>query len=179
LQNNADEGPAWVPRNITTQAALINWLHTQFPSLTDSDINQLLAAYPSPNVPDDPNSVKFDTNGLGPATVVNVSQVATGHQQRAYVSVATQVHAELNCFKFQGEPRFANSRAEGKNMYAESTFVCPSYWLATAFARTGCASYRYQYSISFAIHAYDWNAQFVSPPFPNQSPEFVAAFRRE
>ncbi|KAI0155385.1 alpha/beta-hydrolase [Hypoxylon sp. FL1284] len=42
------------------------------------------------------------------------------------------------------------------NMKAETTFVCPSYWLADAFARKGAAgSWRFQLSVPPAHHGLD------------------------
>jgi hypothetical protein len=42
-----------------------------------------------------------------------------------------------------------------QNIYAELTFVCPSYWMAEAFSSEGRASYRYQYSVTPGTHGID------------------------
>lgn len=85
LQNNANEGALFVPQNITTLSDLKLWLQLEFPTFSDAQVQQVLDAYPSTDAPVDANSLKFATDGYGPATAVNVSQVATGPQQRAFV----------------------------------------------------------------------------------------------
>ena len=84
--NNANEGALFVPANITTLANLKSWLATTFPTLGPADIEKVLAAYPSVDEAVNANDARFATNGVGQPTAVNVSQLATGHQQRAYVS---------------------------------------------------------------------------------------------
>ncbi|KFX87272.1 hypothetical protein V490_08392 [Pseudogymnoascus sp. VKM F-3557] len=144
--SNANEGALFVPPTISTEADLVAWLHLEFPNLSDGDITQILAAYPSSSGPVNPNDPKFATTGLGPATALNVSQVATGQQQR------------------------------GNNIYAEATFVCPAYWLASAYTGNGRTAYKYQYSIPFGGHTDDLPAIF-GPAQPNHSDSFVAAIR--
>ncbi|KAK8060815.1 carboxylesterase [Apiospora saccharicola] len=53
------------------------------------------------------------------------------------------------------------------NLYAEATFVCPSYWLAEAYTKSNekKKAWRYQYSVSPASHGND-----VQPVFNIQSP---------
>jgi hypothetical protein len=75
----------------------VNWLADTFPMFTNNDIAKILLYYPSSNSTDNPNAPKFATLGNQGATAVNESQVGTGQQQRA------------------------------DNIYAETTFVCPSY----------------------------------------------------
>ena len=58
---------------------------------------------------------EYATNGLSGLTAVNQSDVGTGQQQRA------------------------------DNIYAETTFVCPAYWMAQAFSDPPRVSYKYQY----------------------------------
>ncbi|KFY36023.1 hypothetical protein V494_05383 [Pseudogymnoascus sp. VKM F-4513 (FW-928)] len=144
--SNANEGALFVPPTISTEADLIAWLHLEFPNVSDDDVTQILAAYPSSPDPVNPDDPMFATTGLGPATAVNVSQVATGQQQR------------------------------GNNIYAEATFVCPSYWLASAYTGNGRKAYKYQYSVPFGSHTDDLPAAF-GPAQPNHSDSFVAAFR--
>lgn len=59
-------------------------------------------------------------------------------------------------------------------IYSETTFVCPSYWLAEAYSDYGRTSFRHQYSVPVALHGTD-NTAFFGPPAPNQSPDFVNA----
>jgi hypothetical protein len=54
-------------------------------NLSDKDIRNLLDAYPSSSEPVNISDARFETDGYGPATAINVSQVGTGQQQRAYV----------------------------------------------------------------------------------------------
>lgn len=77
-----------------------------------------------------------------------MSQIASGHQQRANA------------------------------ILGETTFMCPSYWLATAFSspQTGHHSYKYQYSIPTALHGYDLEAYF-GPARRNQGPKLTRALQ--
>ncbi|KLU81987.1 inactive carboxylesterase 4 [Magnaporthiopsis poae ATCC 64411] len=146
--NNANEGTFFVPTTVSTEEVLRAWIKSNYVNLSEQNVTAILDAYPSVPGPDDPTSPRFETSGLGPATAVNVSQVATGHQQRAF------------------------------NIYAESTFVCPAYWLADAFSGArGRESFLYQYSIPFARHGVDLTAAFL-PPEPSHGPDFIQAFRR-
>ncbi|KAF2729424.1 carboxylesterase type B [Polyplosphaeria fusca] len=152
--NNADEGGPFVPPTISNISDLISWLHTLLPMLRTEDIAKVLYYYPTPNTTlSNANDTlpEFDTPGdEGPYTALNVSSVASGQQQRA------------------------------NNLYAETTFVCPSYWLAEAYngaAASGSAGYKYQYSVPFAVHGIDTYAAF-GPVMPNVGPDFALAFRR-
>ncbi|KAG9717295.1 carboxylesterase type B, partial [Aureobasidium melanogenum] len=98
--NNANEGPLFVPQNITTEADLVAWLELTFPLFSNDDIARVLRYYPSSNASDSSSAVEFATLGNSGATAINESSLATGQQQRA------------------------------DNIYAETTFVCPSYWMA-------------------------------------------------
>lgn len=82
---NANEGALFVPQNIRTLDDLKTWIRMMYPTLKDADIEQIMNAYPSTDAPVNPDDPKFATDGLGGASAVNVSQVATGHQQRANV----------------------------------------------------------------------------------------------
>jgi hypothetical protein len=62
---------------------LKTWLAHEFPSFTDADVQKVLNTYPSSDNPVDPTAPKFATNGLTGPTVLDVSHVATGQQQRA------------------------------------------------------------------------------------------------
>ncbi|KAF2786168.1 inactive carboxylesterase 4 [Melanomma pulvis-pyrius CBS 109.77] len=143
--NNANEGALFVPPNITTLVDLRSWLRVAFPTFSLDDIQNVITAYPSVDSAVNASDAKFATNGYGQPTAVNVSQIATGQQQRAY------------------------------NIYAEATFVCPSYWLNNAYAPQH--SFHYQYSVPFGSHADDVSAYF-GPSALNQSPSFSLAFRQ-
>ncbi|KAK6505892.1 hypothetical protein TWF481_007781 [Arthrobotrys musiformis] len=85
----------------------------------------------------------FPSFGDAGPTALNQSTFATGYQQAAY------------------------------NLYAETTFICPSYWLADAFSRNKNGGYKYQYSVVPAMHTTDV-ASYFGPigSVPNLSPEF-------
>lgn len=83
---NANEGALFVPQDeISTLEDLKAWLRLKYPFFSEKDITKVLAMYPNSDAPDDPSAVKFATNGLTGATHLNMSQVATGHLQRANV----------------------------------------------------------------------------------------------
>jgi hypothetical protein len=110
---------------------------------------KLLYYYPSSNISVQADGLaEFATagNGMG-LTALNVSQTATGQQQRA------------------------------NNIYAETTFICPSYWIAEAYNAHGRTGYKYQYSVPNAVHGSDSNAYF-GMPMPNLGPDFILAFER-
>ncbi|KAM7190819.1 Alpha/Beta hydrolase protein [Rhypophila sp. PSN 637] len=96
-------------------------------------------------------SPKFDTDGINPPYATSVSGYAVGWQQAA------------------------------NNLYAETTFVCPAYWLADAYAtRQGgksiYASWRYQFSIPNAFHGSDLQPIFEDPAVANARVD--ATFKR-
>ncbi|TIA58074.1 carboxylesterase type B [Aureobasidium pullulans] len=76
-------------------------------------------------VTDNMTGVKFATTGTSGPSALDQSGLATGQQQRA------------------------------NNIYAELTFVCPSYWMAEAFSGKGRSSYKYQYSAAPGTHGID------------------------
>ncbi|KUJ07904.1 alpha/beta-hydrolase [Mollisia scopiformis] len=131
--NNANEGSLVVPATIITENDLITWIKSNFANLSTTNITALLAAYPSTSGPVNSADPKYETNGYGPGTAVNISQVGTGQQQRAY------------------------------DMYAEAAAVCPSYWLSTAFTSSNKTAYHYQYSVPFAVHGSDVSAYYGPP----------------
>ena len=96
-------------------------------------------------VTDDPNAAKSAALGYTGPTAPNESQLATGQQQRA------------------------------NNIYAEMTFVCPSYWLAEAFSDKGRTSFKYQYSVPLATHEADVSGYF-GPAAVTQGLDFEYAF---
>ena len=146
--NNAQEGDIFTTQNITTENDLIAWVRLVFPLFTDDDIAKLLYYYPSSNVSVFSDGLtEFATNGLTGPTIVNVSQTATGQQQRAQA------------------------------IYGETTFVCPSYWLAEAYKSNGRTGYKYQYSVPVALHGTDVSVYF-GPTSDNVGPDFALAFQR-
>ncbi|KAL8791238.1 MAG: hypothetical protein Q9213_000195 [Squamulea squamosa] len=142
--NNANEGPLFVPQDNMTEEDLVEFLRNSFPLFTEDDISRVLLYYPSTNASVSVDAPEFATSGTSGATAVNVSTFGTGQLQRAM------------------------------NIYAETTFVCPSYWLAEAFSDSDRVAYKYQYSAIPAQHGIDMNAIF-GPALPNQGPDFVRA----
>lgn len=134
-----------MPQDITTEAELLAWLQLTFPLFTNEDISKILLYYPSSNATDDPNVGDFATLGYTGASAINESSVASGQQQRA------------------------------NNIYAETTFICPSYWMAEAFTDKGRKAYKYQYSVLSAQHAADV-AVYFGPGGENVGPDFELAF---
>ncbi|GME46655.1 carboxylesterase type b [Neofusicoccum parvum] len=134
--NNANDGLIFVPQNITTQGRFVDYLRLYFPRLDDDAIASILDVYHTPDVPDSPNSPKFQTAGDSGPTAVNQSELTTGHQQVA------------------------------NNFNAEVSFICPSYWLASSFEKNGGAAYQYQFSVTPALHAFDVLHYFPSSFFP-------------
>ncbi|KAK4551465.1 hypothetical protein LTR86_011157 [Recurvomyces mirabilis] len=63
------------------------------------------------------------------------------------------------------------------NLYSETTFVCPSYWLAEAFdPKYGKQAFKYQYSVPAAQHGADLSAEGLRAATINVSPDFYQAF---
>ncbi|OAG13110.1 alpha/beta-hydrolase [Paraphaeosphaeria sporulosa] len=144
---NANEGALFVPQDeISTLEDLKAWLALKYPFFSAQDVEKVLAMYPNTDAPDDPSAAKFATNGLTGAANTNMSQVATGHLQRANAIIG------------------------------EATFICPSYWLSTAYTASSRPSFHYQYSVPFAAHLEDVYAYF-GPNQPQQPPSFSRAFR--
>ncbi|KAI4174644.1 MAG: hypothetical protein LQ343_002217 [Gyalolechia ehrenbergii] len=143
--NNANEGPLFTPQNIVTEDDFVNFLRNAFPLFTEDDIARVLLYYPSTNASVSLDDPEFATSGSMGATAINQSTFGTGQQQRA------------------------------NNVYAETTFVCPSYWLAEAFTNNSRVGWKYQYSVTPAQHGADPNS-YLGPPDPNQGPDFNRAF---
>ncbi|KAI0995973.1 hypothetical protein K3495_g12208 [Podosphaera aphanis] len=89
----------------------------------------------------------FSTLGDSGPSALNQSSLAIGQQQRA------------------------------NNLYAEKTFVCPSYWLADAFVDHGKKSWKYQFSVPPAAHGADLNAYLDSNTMNFASGTLSSAFR--
>ena len=109
------------------EGGLVAYLKRTFPLFSENDISKVLLYYPSSNASVDVNAPTFATSGDSGPTALNQSSVGTGQQQRA------------------------------NNIYAETTFVCPSYWLAEAYGskKTGGEGYKYQFSPPPAYHGAD------------------------
>lgn len=134
-------------QNIFTEEDLRAWIRQVFPLFEEDDIAGLLSQYPSSNDELESTSTRFATAGDEGKTALDVSPLATGQQQRAF------------------------------NIYAESTFVCPSYWLAEAYSSGDRRGYKYQYSVVPALHGSDV-AAFLGPPESYHGSEFVSSFQQ-
>lgn len=131
--NNADEGSLFTPQNILTEDDLVTYLRVTFPLFSNNDIAKILYYYPTSNDTNNPNDPPFATEGDSGATALNQSSAGTGQQQRANL------------------------------IYGETTFVCPSYWLAEAYSSHGGSGYKYQFSVPPARHGSDVSAYFGTP----------------
>ncbi|KAJ9494403.1 hypothetical protein H2202_010186 [Exophiala xenobiotica] len=147
IGNNAAEGPSFVPQNITSEDNLVAWLQLTFPLFTNDDIAKVLLYYPSSNASTNPNAPLYATSGDSGPSALNQSSVGTGQQERA------------------------------DNIYAETTFVCPSYWMAEAYSDRGRTSFKYQFSVPPALHGSDVSGYF-GPAAPNIGPDLALAFRQ-
>jgi len=145
--NNANEGVAFTPQTIDTEDDLVAYLRQTFPLFSENDIAKILFYYPSTNASVNPDAVTFATSGDMGPTALNQSSVGTGQQQRA------------------------------DNIYAETTFVCPSYWLAEAYGSSGGEGYKYQFSIAPAFHGEDV-AGYFSYPGTTFDVDFTTAFQK-
>lgn len=144
--NNANEGPLFTPFNILTEDDFVSFLRNEFPLFTKDDISRILLYYPSTNASVVLDEPEFATSGTMGATALNQSTFATGQQQRAL------------------------------DVYAETTFVCPSYWLAEAFTNNGREGWKYQFSAGAAQHGADQSA-YLGPLVPFQGPDLRTAFQ--
>ncbi|KAK1992086.1 carboxylesterase [Colletotrichum falcatum] len=132
--NVADEGPYFTWQNITSRATFLSFLMACYPKLTATNVTEVLAVYTQKHEDflmvnsNDVNNTDpgFDTDGRNAPYATTMSNYAMGWQQVA------------------------------NNFYAEATFVCPSYWLADAYAaKAGATAWRYQFSASPAYHGFD------------------------
>ena len=131
--NNANEGAYFVPLDINTEDELVAWLRLTFPLFSTNDIAKILYYYPSTHASDDLTAPLFATNGESGPTAISQSVIATGQQQRAL------------------------------NIYAETTFICPSYWLAEAYSENGGQAFKYQFSVVPGLHGDEIDAWANSP----------------
>jgi hypothetical protein len=129
-QNNADEGPTFVPQNITTETDFLSYLETLLPLMDAESLALVESEYAIPPTVQVP---LFSTLGDSGPTALNQSEFGIGQQQRA------------------------------NNLYAETTFVCPSYWLATAYsAKKRGKGWKYQYSVPPSEHGADLDAYYAA-----------------
>ncbi|KAJ8131483.1 hypothetical protein O1611_g2143 [Lasiodiplodia mahajangana] len=85
-------------------------------------------------IPDKVFNIYADSKGLSPPFSTTNSNFGIGWQQAA------------------------------NNLYAETTFVCPSYWMADAFAGTrGKSSWKYQFSVPISSHGADVTPLLADP----------------
>ncbi|KAF2032351.1 alpha/beta-hydrolase [Setomelanomma holmii] len=144
--NNANEGPSFTPQTITSESALLSWLHDTLPEFTNDDLAKILIYYP---IPDATDGTTFATNGVSGPSALDQSSIATGQQQRA------------------------------NNIYAELTFVCPSYWMAEAYSGNDRTSYKYQFSALPGTHGADVAAYFGPlGQVPSLSTDYQRAFMK-
>jgi carboxylesterase type B len=153
--NVANEAVSFVPQNISSENDLRSWLQLNYPSFMKDQVSSLLRYYP---MNDDHallvNNGRYSTDGTTGASALTTSAFATGYQQMA------------------------------NNIYAEATFVCPSYWLVDAFSSEhsspdldGRMGYKYQYSAAAAQHGADLDAIYGSSEDRGLGPDLSNAFR--
>ena len=129
--NTANEGPLFVPHDITDEVSFQAWLRSNYPLLTGQNVSTILEAYAPP---EGASGILADSDGRGAPFSTTNSQFAAGWQQAAF------------------------------NLYAEATFICPSYWLADTFARVQDGqSWHLQYSVSPGLHGDDMGAVAAMP----------------
>ncbi|KAK0911076.1 hypothetical protein LTR02_003514 [Friedmanniomyces endolithicus] len=147
--NNADEGYFFTSQRLSTEDELVAYLRVTFPLFSNNDIAKILYYYPSSNASVASKPLLFATEGDTGPTALNESSVGSGQQERA------------------------------DNIYAETTFVCPAYWMAEAYSnnRAGGQGYKYQFSIPPATHGADVAGYF---DYPGQyySVDFTTAFQK-
>lgn len=136
--HNALEGAAWVPRIIETINDLVDYIDRVFPMFSNNDLAKLLYYYDLNNASTDWGAPLWATAGDSGPTHINQSTAATGQQQRAIA------------------------------MYGETTFICPSYWLAEAYSdnKLGGQGWKYQFTIPNAYHGADGAAYLRDPSDP-------------
>jgi carboxylesterase type B len=136
-----------VQPGINTQTDFKKYVELLFPGFSATDVTKVLANFHSSQVTVNPADPLFPTLGDTGLTALNQSAFATGQQQRAF------------------------------NLYAEATFICPSYWIADAFSKNKYGGYKYQYSVVPAMHTTDLPGYFGPVGgASNMSPAFQKAF---
>jgi carboxylesterase type B len=88
---------------------------------------------------------RFATSGISAPTALDTSATSSGLQQIANL------------------------------IYGESTFTCPSYWLAEAYTYYRAGGFKFQTSTPVALHGQDDLAVFDNRPLPTYGREYIAA----
>ncbi|KAJ5698618.1 hypothetical protein N7462_000623 [Penicillium macrosclerotiorum] len=146
--NNANDGIPLSPPTINTTGGFMNYIESTFPLFTNSDYAQLLDIYSTRSSLPNTIGPLYDTLGTHGPTALNQSEFANGLQQTVF------------------------------DIFAETTFDCPSYWLADAFSGDDTkSSWKYQYSVTPAYHGADLTAYFsVGQALPTRG--FMHAFQK-
>lgn len=106
-------------------------MKSTFSSLSLQDYSKLRDLYGFWSTSPENNYPRYDTLGDRGPTALNQSEMATGLQQTVF------------------------------DIFAESNFDCPSYWLVDAFSGSSLKeSWKYQYSVTPAYHGADLTAYF-------------------
>ena len=142
--NLANEGVPLSPPDTVTVGDFRDYVSSTFPDFSADDIAELedLYSYDGDDEDTNPSAPVYATDGTSGATAVNQSSFGTGQQQRVF------------------------------NVFAESTFDCPSYWLASAFPQ----AWKYQFSVDPSYHGYDLQALWSGTTTPGAA--FKHAFRK-
>ncbi|KAF1961207.1 alpha/beta-hydrolase [Byssothecium circinans] len=142
--NLANEGIPLSPPYTKTLSDFRTYINTTFPNFTQDDKDALEAqyAFDSDDKDVNPSAPRFPTDGTSTPTAINQSAFGTGQQQRVF------------------------------NVFAESAFVCPSYWLASAFP----VAWKYEFSAAPAYHGFDLQALWSGTRAPGRS--FKHAYRK-
>lgn len=90
----------------------------------------------------------YPTSGISEITALDTSATASGLQQTANL------------------------------IYSESTFLCPSYWLAESYTTHRDGGYKFQTSTPVALHGLDDLVLFGNRTLPNYGPDYVRAVQR-
>ncbi|KAH6629131.1 carboxylesterase type B [Boeremia exigua] len=98
--------------------------------------------------PTSPPISRYPTPGTSHPTALDTSATASGHQQTANL------------------------------IYAESTFICSSHWLAHAYTTYRAGGYKFQVSTPVALHGVDDTAVFDNKPSPIYGRAYVRAVQR-
>ncbi|KAJ5773640.1 hypothetical protein N7457_008536 [Penicillium paradoxum] len=146
--NNANEGVPLSPPFVNSTVDFLDYIHSTFPFFYPSDYSRLMNEYGVRASSPENTGPRYDTLGDRGPTAVNQSEMATGLQQTVF------------------------------DIFAESSFGCPSYWLADAFAGGHAKeSWKYQFSVTPAYHGADLTAYFsVGATTPTRS--FIHAFQK-
>ncbi|KAJ5107630.1 hypothetical protein N7456_004305 [Penicillium angulare] len=146
--NNANDGVPLSPPYINSTEGFLGYIKSTFPLFSSQDYSRLKNLYGFWTTSPENNGLRYDTLGDRGPTALNQSEMATGLQQTVF------------------------------NVYAETTFSCPSYWLADAFSGGSLKeSWKYQYSVTPAYHGADLTAYFsIGATTPTRG--FISAFQK-